>query len=91
MLNVMHRGIHFTLNTANATLAKVAGALGVEIRSDFAATSGYPTLSTYINYAHGDETLAQKYGATKLARLTSLKKLWDPKNAFRFNNALTPI
>jgi hypothetical protein len=64
-----------------------ANALGSELRSDFAATSGYDDLSVYVNYAHGDETLEQIYG-NKLGRLTQLKATWDPHNVFAYNNAL---
>ncbi|KAK7755871.1 hypothetical protein SLS62_002158 [Diatrype stigma] len=58
-----------------------------EMRQDFAAESGYPDLSVYVSYAHGDETLEQIYGKDKLPRLASLKKLWDPDNMVR-NNSL---
>ncbi|KAI0116553.1 hypothetical protein GGR51DRAFT_546059 [Nemania sp. FL0031] len=62
--------------------------LAREIRSDFAATSGYPELAVYVSYAHGDESLEQIYGSTKLPRLTALKKEWDPSNVFGFNNPI---
>ncbi|KAI0849726.1 hypothetical protein F5Y00DRAFT_268817 [Daldinia vernicosa] len=62
--------------------------LGRQIRSDFAATSGYPDLAVYVNYAHGDESLEQIYGRSQLPRLAVLKKTWDPDNVFGFNNAL---
>jgi hypothetical protein len=65
-----------------------SNALGRELRKDFAATSGYPSLSVYVNYSHGDETLEQVYSAGKLPRLARLKKAWDPDNLFAFNNAL---
>ncbi|RDW91774.1 hypothetical protein BP5796_01168 [Coleophoma crateriformis] len=74
--------------TDDTTTAAAAAALAVELRKDFAATSGYPELAVYINYAHGDETLEQKYGADKLPRLAALKKTWDPDNVFGYNNAL---
>ncbi|KAF5544156.1 hypothetical protein FPHYL_11092 [Fusarium phyllophilum] len=61
---------------------------GEEIRRDVAATSGYPEITTFVNYAHGDETLEQIYGKDKLARLVGLKKIWDPKEVFSFNNGL---
>ncbi|SCV48911.1 related to 6-hydroxy-D-nicotine oxidase [Fusarium fujikuroi] len=61
---------------------------GEEIRRDVAATSGYPEITTFVNYAHGDETLDQIYGKNKLARLAALKKIWDPKEVFSFNNGL---
>ncbi|RDW79379.1 hypothetical protein BP6252_04017 [Coleophoma cylindrospora] len=74
--------------TDDTTTAAAAAALALELRDDFTATSGYPELTVYINYAHGDETLEQKYGADKLPRLAALKKTWDPENAFGYNNGL---
>lgn len=67
---------------------EAANALGRELRSEFAATSGYPDLSVYVSYAWGDETLEQIYGKEKLPRLAALKKKWDPDNVFRYNHAL---
>ncbi|KAF4953187.1 hypothetical protein FGADI_6162 [Fusarium gaditjirri] len=61
---------------------------GEEIRRDIAATSGYSEITTFVNYAHGDETLEQIYGKDKLARLAALKKIWDPNEVFSFNNGL---
>lgn len=61
---------------------------GRELRADFASTSGYPDLRVLVNYAHGDETLEQMYGADKLPRLQELKGRWDPTNAFGFQNPL---
>lgn len=63
-------------------------ALAKELRTSFADTSGYPDLAVYVSYAHGDETLEQRYGADKLPRLAALKKKWDPSNVFAYNNAL---
>jgi FAD/FMN-containing dehydrogenase len=59
-----------------------------EIRSQLAASSGYDDLAVYINYAQGDETLEQIYGENKLPRLSALKREYDPKNVFRFNNPI---
>lgn len=61
---------------------------GRSVRDELQITSGYDTPAVYVNYAHGDETLADRYGAKKLDRLIGLKKKWDPKNIFGFNNAL---
>ncbi|KAI1142783.1 FAD-binding domain-containing protein [Hypoxylon sp. FL0543] len=63
-------------------------ALARELRQDIAATSGYPELTVYVNYAHGDETLEQIYGKSKLPELVRLKKAWDPDNVFRYHHAL---
>jgi hypothetical protein len=68
---------------------KAAGAqTGNELRDSWVKTSGYSDLSIYVNYAHGDENLSQIYGRDKLRRLAGLKKTWDPKNVFGYNNAL---
>jgi len=64
-----------------------ANALAKELRDHFGATSGYPSLSVYVSYAHGDEKLEEIYGAS-LPRLVELKKKWDPDNLFGYNNAL---
>ncbi|KAI0446151.1 FAD-binding domain-containing protein [Xylaria telfairii] len=66
---------------------KPANDLARSLREDFAATSGYPDLSVYVSYAHGDEKLEQIYG-DNLPRLVALKKQWDPENIFRYNNGL---
>ncbi|RYP55560.1 hypothetical protein DL769_010117 [Monosporascus sp. CRB-8-3] len=71
----------------NAT-KQAAGKLGRELREDFAATSGYDAPTVLINYARGDERLEQIYGRDKLPRLANLKKTWDPKNFFSYNNRL---
>ena len=57
-------------------------------RSAFNKTSGFPSLQVYTSYGHGDEGIEVLYGARKLQRLVGLKKLWDPKLRFRFNNPL---
>jgi hypothetical protein len=58
-----------------------------EIRSDVAATSGYPDLSVYVNFANGDETPEQIYSLDNLSRLRALKETWDPNNVFRYYNS----
>ncbi|TVY43293.1 FAD-linked oxidoreductase [Lachnellula subtilissima] len=73
---------------AGSSVGDASNALGLEIRKDFAATSGYPDLTVYVNYAHGDEKIEQIYSAEKLPRLAALKKTWDPENLFAFNNPL---
>ncbi|KAI6086403.1 FAD-binding domain-containing protein [Hypoxylon rubiginosum] len=71
----------------NATEA-ASIALGLELRDDLVATSGYPELTVFINYAHGDEKIEQIYGREKLPRLASLKNIWDPNHFFSYNNGL---
>lgn len=75
-------------NAAGDPAAEAADQLGRELRESWASTSGYPDLSVYVNYAHGDETLEQRYAERKLPRLAALKKKWDPNNVFAFNNPL---
>jgi hypothetical protein len=69
--------------TQNASIA-----LGLELRDELVAESGYPELTVFVNYAHGDEKLDRIYGADKLPRLAALKKKWDPKRVFSYNNGL---
>ncbi|KAA8565447.1 hypothetical protein MFRU_006g00290 [Monilinia fructicola] len=80
--------IELTWEKVGSSVEGPSNALGLELRRDFAATSGYPDLSVYVNYAHGDEKIEQIYGSRKLPRLANLKKTWDPDNVFAFNNPL---
>lgn len=70
--------------SVNESVAEFAN-LAVE---SFNATSGFDHLKIYVSYAHGTEDLSTLYGAEKLPWLLRLKKKWDPKNLFRFNNPL---
>ena len=72
----------------DSPIAEEVNNFGKEVRGDFVATSGYPELSAYVNYAWGDETPEQIYGREKLPRLLALKKKWDPDNVFRYSNGL---
>ncbi|KAK4239566.1 6-hydroxy-D-nicotine oxidase [Achaetomium macrosporum] len=51
-----------------------------------AAAFGGLEKTTYVNYAHGDESLQAMYGYTpwRLERLRALKRKYDPGNRFRF-------
>lgn len=69
--------------TQNASVA-----LGLELRDKLVVDSGYPELTVFINYAHGDEKLDRIYGPDKLSRLTALKRKWDPKGVFSYNNGI---
>ncbi|KAK9425261.1 putative FAD-binding PCMH-type domain-containing protein [Seiridium unicorne] len=73
---------------ANSQAAKVGSKLASELRNEWVKTSGYPELTVYLNYAHGDEKLWQIYGRDKLPTLAALKKKWDPTNVFGFNNPI---
>ncbi|KEY66061.1 hypothetical protein S7711_09426 [Stachybotrys chartarum IBT 7711] len=58
-----------------------------EIRADIAENSGYDQLTSYMNFAHGDESVEQIFGPN-LPRLISLKKKWDPENLFGYHYAI---
>ncbi|KAK7750698.1 hypothetical protein SLS62_007398 [Diatrype stigma] len=75
----------FSVTKEDSALDEAANALGRELRSEFARTSGYPGLSVYTSYANGDETPEQIYGKHQLPRLAALKKEWDPTNVFRYS------
>ncbi|KAF4499908.1 short-chain dehydrogenase reductase family [Fusarium agapanthi] len=77
-----------TSSIHNSEMDNALARFGEDIRRDVAATSGYSEITTFVNYAHGDETLEQIYGKEKLARLAALKKTWDPNEVFSFNNGL---
>ena len=51
-------------------------------RALFQPTTGYPNLTLYIHYNHGDEGPVTWYSAAKLPRLSALKRTWDPQQLF---------
>ncbi|KAK3316889.1 hypothetical protein B0H66DRAFT_307121 [Apodospora peruviana] len=59
-----------------------------ELRQFIAQNSGYDGLKTYVSYAHGEETLEEKYGTKKLENLRVLKQKYDPNNMFGWNNSI---
>lgn len=80
--------LQFSWQESNAAVEGPSTQLGMELREYIAANSGYNNLTVYVNYAHGDETVDQIYGADKLPKLAGLKKTWDPDNVFAFSNPL---
>ena len=50
-------------------------------------------VTTYLNYATGDESLESMYGYEpwRLQRLRDLKAKYDPKNRFRYYNPIIPV
>ncbi|RAH54231.1 FAD-dependent oxidase [Aspergillus piperis CBS 112811] len=72
----------------DASLSKPVNDLASRWISRFNATSGFDRLQVYVSYAHGTESLDAWYGAEKLPRLLELKKKWDPKGLFVYNNGL---
>ncbi|KAL4908421.1 hypothetical protein BDW74DRAFT_175103 [Aspergillus multicolor] len=81
----------FSFELTDIALADRAAAFANSAVELFNATSGFDGLKLYANYAHGDEGLDAMYGAEKLPRLLELKREWDPKNLFRFNNPLPVV
>ena len=59
-----------------------------DARSRFQKTSGFPELSVYPGYAHGDEGVNAWYSSRKLERLSALKKVWDRNGVFSWNNPI---
>lgn len=58
------------------------------LRDQFAATSGFKNLTTYINYAFGDEGPGVWYGKSHLPRLIEAKNKWDPEHKFGPGNPI---
>ncbi|KAI9872699.1 MAG: hypothetical protein M1830_001294, partial [Pleopsidium flavum] len=75
-------------NISNATLNAKVTSFMLSTRALFQTTSGFPSLTVYENYAHGDEGANAWYNTTKLPKLIGLKKLWDPKKLFSFTNPI---
>ncbi|KAJ5233168.1 hypothetical protein N7468_006124 [Penicillium chermesinum] len=67
-------------------LAEEAAQLGNQLRDTLWAATGRKDFRAYINYAYGNETFEQIYGAEKWRqdRLHFLKKKYDPENKFGF-------
>ncbi|KAI1261812.1 FAD binding domain-containing protein [Xylariaceae sp. FL1019] len=65
----------------DSSLDAEAAKFGNKVRDLLRSTSGLPRNQTYVNFAHGDEPLAEVYGDS-LARLKTLKKKYDPTNVF---------
>ncbi|CAJ2507390.1 Uu.00g085760.m01.CDS01 [Anthostomella pinea] len=64
---------------ADPAITAAAAALGQELQTDLAATSGHEDeleggLGVYVNYAHGEEPLENIYCADKLPRLAALRR-----------------
>lgn len=70
----------------NSSLDAQAEEFGRHARNLLKAGSGSAELYSYVNYAHGDESLEEVYGYEpwRLQKLRSLKKQYDPKNKFGF-------
>ncbi|KFY48029.1 hypothetical protein V495_01670 [Pseudogymnoascus sp. VKM F-4514 (FW-929)] len=86
-----HRADNFLITPVvsypvNSTLDSYAIAFGDNLRKALHKADGSTEMHTYVNYAHGDETLQELYGyeAWRVSRLESLKSKYDPKGHFSF-------
>lgn len=61
-------------------------AFGDKLREALHKADGSTDMHSYVNYAHGDETLQELYGFEpwRLTRLKTLKKKYDPERHFDF-------
>lgn len=90
-LGVVDTELGFDSNFSNAFAPGTDAAVDAFCSSaiaQFQKTSGYPYLSTYENYAHGDEGPQSWYSATKLPRLAGLKRQYDPHRLFGYDKAV---
>ncbi|KAF2204958.1 FAD-binding domain-containing protein [Delitschia confertaspora ATCC 74209] len=76
----------------DSTLDDAVNDFSASGREEFLKTSGFDGLGVYSNtdgtqqYARGDEGPVAWYGERKLARLSELKRKWDPKERLSVNN-----
>lgn len=78
----------FSFNLSDPSIGGSVDRFAQETVANFQKTSGFDQLRVYVNYAHGTESLAARYGSHKLPELRRLKEQWDPTGLFRFNNPL---
>lgn len=78
----------FVYDTGDSVTAQGAATYGSQLRSQFAAYSGYNTPTVFVNYARGDEKIEDVYGADKLPRLAQLKQKYDPNNLFAYGHPI---
>ncbi|KAI0454137.1 hypothetical protein F5B21DRAFT_514904 [Xylaria acuta] len=65
----------------SSSLDAQAAQFGNTVRDLLRVTSGLPRNQTYVNFGYGDEALEVVYG-DNVPKLRSIKKRYDPKNAF---------
>ncbi|KAJ5783898.1 CAZyme family AA7 [Penicillium psychrosexuale] len=79
----------FSFNITDSSLGDKIDDFAIAALESFNATSGFDgDMHIYVSYAHGTEGLDPMYGAEKLPTLLNLKKKWDPKGLFSYNNGL---
>jgi hypothetical protein len=74
--------------TEDPSLGSMLDAWGKKARERFQDTNGFGETKVYVSYGRGDETQEALYGARKLDRLRALKRKWDPKKKFSWNNPI---
>ncbi|WP_019063865.1 FAD-binding oxidoreductase [Streptomyces prunicolor] len=88
-----HRDSRFVLNLLGQWMQDVTADSHISwVRDSWEALRPYATGSPYLNFL-GDEGSAlarAAYGADTFARLTALKKKYDPTNTFRLNQNIPP-
>jgi FAD/FMN-containing dehydrogenase len=86
------RGAAYTVNiNGNSETADDFDEQREWARAFWAALSPWHS-SVYVNFLmdDGDDRIRQAYGSARLARLTSLKRRYDPHNVFRGNQNISP-
>ena len=78
---------NFPANQTTLELQQTVDTFAKNIRSTLTHGCGNPEGNVYVNYARGDETPEQVYGASKLPRLQALKEKYDPHGLFNQYNA----
>lgn len=78
----------FNLPDALPETASTVAMFAKQLRSHLTRGTGNPDRNVYVNYARGDETPEQMYGASKLPKLRSLKTQYDPNGLFNHYNAI---
>ncbi|KAF5846305.1 hypothetical protein GGP41_003702 [Bipolaris sorokiniana] len=68
-------------------MTKTADQFAEKIRSDLFSGCGNPQGNVFPNYARGNERPEQVYGKSKLPKLRSLKKKYDPRGLFNKYNS----
>ncbi|KAI1744616.1 Glucooligosaccharide oxidase [Xylaria scruposa] len=70
----------FVFDKADHETRAAAEALGLKVRAEFVATSGYNGLAVYNNYAGGEESLEEVYSVENLPRTSSDTKTRSQHN-----------
>lgn len=75
-----------TYNSTSSTIDCSAKSLGDQLRQILYKASGLPNIRAYVNYAYGDESSLQLYGAEswRQNKLKWLKNKYDPNGKFSF-------